>query len=369
MNPDGSAVHVHGAAHPITGRGLVVWGVGALLCGPLVSVALLGVFVSATRPHGPRRPGLRMAARLCALLAGVAMLAGGLGVSGAWAVAAVAGLLIWPLLWGHLLTLTRPGSRIHHEVLGVGALISALPLGLIAVLMEAGLSLDSIVAFTTLLGMAVILPALLWVMDRFWQASGATPAEVEESLRRRCLELGFEEAPWPDGLRLLGHRRGRRTELRLQTRLAPARVIVEALLPEWPEGGGAGAPRAGEGGGQTLSDPLLARLLIVEGLPGADRILDGLHEPLLAILHAWPDSAIRDGRIQVVLPGPPFSPGAAGEARQTPRWMGVFVLEQLTAAVHLADLLAPRLVPELARCTTEEVLAPWRQRQTPGTKE
>ncbi|MFT5683849.1 MAG: hypothetical protein ACI8RZ_004781 [Myxococcota bacterium] len=362
MNPDGSAVHIHTAARPVSPKSLVAWVMVGLLCWPVPLLALLGVFAVSTRSQGPRRFGLRMAARIFAILAMASMIANNAGVLSTPIPGVGFGLLTWPLLWGHLLTTTRSGSRIRQEVLVVGALISTL---LLLPILTLGVAEARLVgAVSALAGLAVTFPALLWVMDRFWGASSATPDEVASSLRRRCLELGFTEAPWSDGLWLLGHRRGRRTEVRLETRLAPCQVSVAAFLPEWPDGAVARVRREGETGGVALSDPLLARLLIVEGLPDADYILSGLHEPLLSILHAWPDSEIRDGRIRVVLPGPPFAPDQAEETRQTPRWMGVFVLEQLTAAVDLADLLAPRLAPQFPRSITEEVLAPWRDKQT-----
>ena len=369
MNPDGSAVHVHNAARPISRWTLVGWGAVGLVCWPFVLLALLGIFAVSTRPMGRRRPGLRMAARLSFGLAVAACIVSALGVAGAEVAAGGLALLTGPLFWGHLLSLTRPASQIRQEVLGVGALIGSIFLMPIIFLGAGGHQGFFVVgAIITLFGSAITLPALLWVMNRFWRSS-ATPEEVRNSILRRCQALGFEEVldgqqPWNEGMWLLGFRKGRRAELKLDIRRAPGQVTVEALLPEWPKDATARVRREGEAGGQLLYDPLLSRLLIIENLPGADNILSGLHEPLLAILHAWPDSAIRDGRIRVVMPSPPFIPGQSGADRQTPRWIGVFILEQLAAAVDLADLLAPRLLERFPRCSTEEILAPWRAKQS-----
>lgn len=351
LNPDGSAFHVHKAAQPVSRTTLVGWAVVGVICWPGSLIALIGILFLSTRPvPGRRQPGLRMATRASFLAAIPLWLVGGaFSLPALTLIGAGLALMTWPLLWGHLLSLTRAGSRLRQEVLGIGVLVSTTlmsPMLLWALEPSMSMTLEpaAAAAMAILVSLALVVPALLWVMDRFWTSSSATAAELQAAVLRQCEPLGFQQAAHRDGLWLLGHRRGRRVELKVETRISPPQILAEVLLPEWPEGATARVRRAGESGGQSLSDPLLARLLIVEGLPDADRVLADLHEPLLGILHAWPGSVIAEGRILVHMPGPPLAADRVGEARQTPRWLAVFVVERLAAAVELANLLAPRLV-------------------------
>lgn len=361
---DGNAIQVYRA---LDRAGYLLRGNGALfalmaLCGGAEGVAVLGVLLgwvvftatAQTRPYqnwlGPMVQAAYVfaAGMTISLLQFTSIFPVVLGVWFGW----------WLLMWMFLRQVTRPGSQPRRVVdfaagrfaliLGVGALLCV---GSFWFQLSIGVLLSLLTALTML---ATVIPAQKEVLAQLWQLPDARPEEVVEQTRFRLKnDFDLEVTACAAGLRMSGALSGRPATVHLDLMKAPAILRITVALPEPLRALHIRARKEGEVGGVTLSDPLLQRLLVVEGVSSdiAASLLIDRHEEVLGVLHAWPGSVVRDGELCVEIEGPPFDPRRVGEpeAPQTPLWLAAFVSRRVAEVALLSSVLCAPIPPHRAR--------------------
>ena len=341
---DGSAAAIHEAArtlHPLAHPALVL----VLLCsgfpGACFVVAALAWLTwratDGTRPATRRRiwgaglAGLAGLVLLAFFSATYPLLIS--AVSGAW-------LLWWVQLWALAHSRTRPDSPPRRVLLRGFAPISV---GLLAAVLSVPLTgSGALAAAAGLLCLLSLRGAIGAMRDLYPLRAISLEGMVRTVSDQLQQSLGLRPEPWPRGTHLTGTVRDRSVGVYLETTTAPAQVTLRLPIGVVPPSLYVRAREDGEAGGRPLADPLLSRLLFIEGLADA-ALLEGLHEDLLSVLHAWPGSEIRDGVLWVRLPGPPLvvTRGTVLHVEDA-HGMGIFVEEQIREALTLAQALHAR---------------------------
>jgi hypothetical protein len=317
--PDGSAATLYtviSSIQPKATSGLII--AALLFCGPPVlllplAAFLLGVLTWAVwQGTTGAHPGSKRLLRgsLGTAIIGTMMLP--LSVAAAPAsIGAVLGLwLVWWLSTWRFVRRRATDPAIRRTLdRGFAPLGLSLLLGTMSAL-PALLGSEAWVAVLLLLSLLGALASMRWplaAMKALWPLPHITPKKLLGAIEKRLsADYGLAPVPWPSGLRLTG--RDAQVDVDLST--APASVHFRVPLGVLP-GLQIRARRPDDVGG-TSADPLLSRLLFIEGA-GDGALLEGLHGELLGVLHAWPGSSISGGILTVHIPGPPFDAARVGE--------------------------------------------------------
>ena len=239
----------------------------------------------------------------------------------------VAMLLLIPVaFWGFLRGMTRPDSALREQVHGPGMLMNAMltasAVGVFSSLLYPAL-LSSTAGFTMLgvsilllLGAHLCLLLPISQLSQFWTAGAG---RSEEHIAAVCAHLRGEGLTVQDSIRSLTAQ-GSGLTVEMDVLQAPAMITIRYPLDALPSGLRVCARRPEDPPGVSLTDPMLGDLLYIEADdPGeARRLLGGLHEDLLANLHAWPGSVLCEEGLRVEMTGPPFVAPGRVQAKETP---------------------------------------------------
>ncbi|MEL6343330.1 MAG: hypothetical protein AAFV53_09340 [Myxococcota bacterium] len=250
----------------------------------------------------------------------------------------------------HLRRFMRVGSQ-HRRRFDRVALLTAA--AVVAPLLAAAFSSEAAVVTGTL-------SLLLWLGWLPWRAMklvGAlwTLETTPEQLAVRCaawvrIQLPELTVHQQFGtLQIIGSVDGVNLRARLDFDRVPAQLIINVPANVLPADLQihARTPADSRGTGVKLSDMLLSELLVVDVPAGvdADALLDGLHDDLLSVFHAHPESSLRHGWLsvqvndltQVTAPTPTI-PGPSEEEQIEQR-----VAQHLVDAARIIRILKERL--------------------------
>ncbi|MFT5680309.1 MAG: hypothetical protein ACI8RZ_001215 [Myxococcota bacterium] len=272
-------------------------------------------------------------------------------------------------LWRFLLGMTRPGTPLHRSVqwpgwvmvamLAVGGLLGMGPLlvsgdpfvsGPLTVMMAAAVLL-------VLCGNGLLL-LLLRGLTRVWMKGAGKPTAHIQAIS----ELAHAQGMTTSGTERRLTVKAPDLTIEVDFAQAPARILITAPLDDLPLDLSVRARREGDLPGVSMGDPMLGELLLVtaDDPEAARRHLSGLHEVLLANLHAWPGSTLSGGMLRVEMTGPPFHPpGQVRPERKPDATDTVAALsDQLDAVRQLIAALrvAPSPVAEPIRRPVSEKL-------------
>ena len=352
--PDGDIERMH-----IPSNGIPTWGNTALLIGTLCATGGLGYLWLLAQiyrvTHSPwgRRLTARWWARVLPVLAAVATGAAFLfKLPWLMTLPALCVLLAPTALWLFLRGHTRPGSTqrriVHRSGMAMHAVTAIGMLSCVGSVMHGTLTgsdaLFPLFFLSLMMMMFAHVPLLfsLRALSQFWKVGAGRPgthiSAVASALRSRGLivQAGDRQLTTADGV----------LTVTMDVSRAPASIVIEQHIEGLPPGLTVRARQPGDEPGLDLGDPLLRELLVVTASDeaAARQALGGLHELLLANLHAWPGSALEHGRLRVEMTGPPFVPPGQVRQEQSDATGTVQALtSQLATMQSLVEALRPRL--------------------------
>ncbi len=258
--------------------------------------------------------------------------------------------LIPVALWRFLLDMTRPGTEMHRSIKRPGWVMTAMVsagavLGIVPMMMS-GSVFDSaiggeVLSISTLLilGGYVLMVRPLWQLTGIWAKGAGKPVEHVEAIDRHLRSQGMTTSGTARRLT------AKAADLTIEADFAqaPARIVITAPV-DLPADVSVRMRRDGDPAGVSMGDPMLGELLLItaDDPDAARRRLSGMHEALLASLHARPGSTLSGGVLRVELTGPPFhntDQVQLEERKPNPRGTVAALEEQLEAARQLVGAI------------------------------
>lgn len=159
------------------------------------------------------------------------------------------------------------------------------------------------IATLLILGGYALLMLPLWQLTGIWAKGAGKPVEHVVAIDSRLQALGMTTAS--TGRRLTAKAEDLTVEVDFAQ--APASIVISAPV-DLPPDVSVRIRRDGDPAGVSMGDPMLGELLLVtaDDHDAARRRLGGMHEALLANLHARPGSTLSRGVLRVEMTGPPF---------------------------------------------------------------
>lgn len=235
----------------------------------------------------------------------------------AWLFVVLAGAVAPFFLWLFLLGMSRAGSPLRRRLAwgGLGFALSGMLLTgcTVALFAFAAFSVATpqwgMLLMMVLGGSGFAVPVLSFLMvilslSDFWPTNAGTPQEHIDAVAQQLKQDGLHVSRLPHEL----YATAGDTKVHFDLSQSPTQVTIQCPLPDLPAGLMVRARKEGESSNVLTQNPIVDSLLYISADHPAEAValLDGLHEALLANLHAWPDSFIANGMLHIQMQGPPF---------------------------------------------------------------
>ena len=201
----------------------------------------------------------------------------------------------------------------------------------------------------SLTALVITMPSYwLALLTSFWPAEGYSPQDLLLAVNKYIREdAGLPSEQSRCGLQVRTARAGQTIAMDLDIAHAPGRLNITIdghTLQQHHPGLSIRRRQPDSPAGASLGDPILQGILFIEADSPAPvvALVRQHHAVLMALFHAWPETVLHNGRLELSILDPPF------QGASQPADIGRFVAQRLTDCMALVELFQGHAVPTAA---------------------